>query len=59
MSKESTHSAGIRWGLCGKLTDLDHANDVCLLGHSTRPMQIMLEKLGNEAAKVGLNINVN
>jgi len=59
MSKVITNSAGIRWGLCGKLTDLDYANDVCLLAYSTRSMQIRLEKLENEAAKVGLNINVN
>ena len=28
MSKVSTNSAGIRWGLCGKLTDLDCADDM-------------------------------
>jgi len=35
MSKVSTISAGIRWGLCGKLTDLDYADDISLLAHST------------------------
>jgi len=57
--KESTNSAGIRWGLCGKLTDLDYANDLCLLARSTRAMQIMLERLENKATKVGLKININ
>jgi len=49
MSKVSTNSAGIRWGLCGKLTDLDYADDICLLAHSAQAMQIMLERLENEA----------
>ena len=35
MTKVTKHSAGIRWGLCGKLTHLDYANDICLLAHST------------------------
>jgi len=59
MYKESTNSAGIRWGLCGKFTDLDYADDICLLAHSIRAMQIMLERLKNEVTKVGLKININ
>jgi len=39
MSTVSTNSAGVKWGLCGKLTDLDYADDICLLAHSTRAMQ--------------------
>jgi hypothetical protein len=31
----------------------------CLLAHSTGAMQMMLERFENEAAKVGLKINVN
>jgi hypothetical protein len=58
MNKVIKNSAGIRWGLCGKLTDLDYADDICLLAHSTRAMQTMLEKIAREAAKVGLKINV-
>jgi hypothetical protein len=38
MSKANKNSAGIRWGLCGKLTDLVYADDICLLAHSTRAM---------------------
>ena len=34
MTKVSKNSEGIRWGLCGKLTDLNYAN-ICLLTHST------------------------
>ena len=59
MSKVSKKSTGIRWGLCGKLTDLDYADDICLLAHSTRAMQTTLEKTVREAANVGLKINVN
>jgi hypothetical protein len=51
--------AGIRWGLCGKLTDLDYADDICLLAHSTRVTQITLERLAREAAKVDLKINIS
>jgi len=35
MSKVSRESEGIRWGILGKLTDLDYADDMCLLTHST------------------------
>jgi hypothetical protein len=59
MTKIMKHSAGIRWGLCGKLTDLDYADDICLLAHCTRATQTVIEKIAREAAKVGLKINVN
>jgi len=52
MTKVTKNSAGIRWGLCGIFTDLDYADDICLLAHSTRAMQTMLEKIAREAAKV-------
>jgi hypothetical protein len=55
MSQASKNSAGIRRGLCGKLTDLDYADDICLLAHSTRAMQTMLERVDREAAEVGLD----
>ena len=38
--------------------DLDYADDICLLTHSTRTMQKILERLGKESAKAGLMINV-
>jgi len=44
-STVSKESEGIRWGIWGKLTDLDYADDKCLLTHSTRTMQKMLERL--------------
>jgi hypothetical protein len=59
MSTVSKNSAGVRWGLCGKLTDLDYADDKCLLAQSTRATLIMLKRLENEASKVGLKINVS
>jgi len=51
-------SEGIRWGIWGKLMDLDYADDICLLTLSTRTMQKMLETLEKESAKAGLKINV-
>jgi len=39
MSKVCKESEGIRWGIWGKLMDLDYADDICLLTHSTRTMQ--------------------
>ena len=35
MSKVSKESEGIRWGIWGKLTDVDYADDICLLTHLT------------------------
>jgi len=43
MSKVSKESEGIRWGIWGKLMDLDYADDIRLLNHSTQTMQKMLE----------------
>jgi hypothetical protein len=45
MTAVAKNSAGVRWGLCDKLTDLDYADDICLLTHSTRAMQTTLERL--------------
>jgi hypothetical protein len=59
MTKVIKNSAGIRWGVCRKLTDLDYADDICLLTHSTRAMQTTLKKIARETTKVGLKINVN
>ena len=59
MSKVSKNSVDIRWGLCGKLTDLDYADDIRLLAHSTREKQKMLERIEREAAQMGLKIYVN
>ena len=56
MSKACKESEGIRWGIWGKLMDLDYANDICLLTHSTRIMQKILERLGKESAKAGLTL---
>ena len=58
MTKVRKNSEGIRWGLCDKLTDLNYADDICLLIHSTWNKKIMLERIEKESAKVGLKINV-
>jgi hypothetical protein len=58
MAKVCKESEGIRWGMWDKLMDLDYADEICLLTHSTRTMQKVLERLEKESAKVGLKINV-
>ena len=49
---------GIRWGLVGRLEDLDFADDLCLLSEAHGEMQTKFEVLIKEAGKVGLTINV-
>jgi len=58
MSKVCKETEGIRWGIWGKLMDLDYADDICLLAHSTRTMQKMLERLEKESTKAGLKIDI-
>ena len=58
MTKASKNSEGIRWGLYGKLTDLNYGDEILLLTHSTRNTQIMLDRMEKESAKVSLKINV-
>ncbi|KAJ4442748.1 hypothetical protein ANN_04339 [Periplaneta americana] len=50
---------GIRWGLSGRLEDLDYADDICLLAHSFKDMKAKLQQLEKEAQKAGLQININ
>jgi len=40
---------GIRWGLNGRLEDLDFADDICLLSAKFRDMVIKMAKLREEA----------
>jgi hypothetical protein len=40
---------GIRWGLNGRLEDLDFADDICLLSARFRDMEIKMTKLREEA----------
>jgi len=47
---------GITWRT-GKLTDLDFANDIALIGDSPVALQNMTIELLDNAAKVGLRIN--
>jgi hypothetical protein len=58
MAKVCKEPEGIRWGIWDKLMDLDYADDICLLTHSTRTMQKVLKRLEKESAKAGLKINV-
>ena len=45
---------GIRWGLVGRLEDLDFADDLCLLSEAHGEMQTKLGDLIKEAGKAGL-----
>ena len=48
---------GIRWTLTSLLEDLDYADDIVLLSHSSSDMQDKDERLNLFAQQVGLNIN--
>ncbi|KAJ4428965.1 hypothetical protein ANN_25961, partial [Periplaneta americana] len=59
LRRVSVSHRGIRWGLSGRLEDLDYADDICLLAHSFKDMKAKLQQLEKEAQKVGLQININ
>ena len=48
---------GIQWTLLTQLDDLDFADDLALLSHNHRQMQNKTNRLVEESAKVGLQIN--
>ncbi len=52
---------GITWDMCNqrKLCDLDYADDICLLAHTHADMEHLLQRLEQEAALVGLKINID
>jgi hypothetical protein len=50
---------GIQWGLTNKLTDIDYADDICVLCQRAGDMQDKLTALAEEGQKVGLKINTN
>ena len=49
-------SFGIKWN-AARLTDLDFADDLALLGDTPESLQAMTDNLASMAAKVGLRIN--
>jgi hypothetical protein len=52
-----TGKRGIRWGLTGRLDDLDYADDICLLSQSFKDMAEKIDNLQREATTAGLKIN--
>ena len=48
---------GIRWSLTSVLEDLDYADDIVLLSHSSGDMQDKTDRLNIFAQQVGLNIS--
>jgi hypothetical protein len=50
---------GIQWGLTNKLTDIDYADDICILYQRAGDMQDKLNTLAEEVQKVGLKVNTN
>ncbi|KAL9983368.1 hypothetical protein ACROYT_G005527 [Oculina patagonica] len=48
---------GIRWTLSDVLSDLDFADDICLLVHRHTDMQAMTEGLASTAAVLGLKVS--
>ena len=57
--RESTKDSrtGIKWNLISYLEDLDFADDLCLMSQKQQHMQQKTNKLAEEAAKTGLQIN--
>jgi hypothetical protein len=49
---------GIQWTLTKKLDDLDFADDLALLAHTSAQMQEKTSKIAENSAKVGLHLNV-
>ena len=49
---------GIKWNLTQYLEDLDFADDLCLLSQNHQHLQSKTNKLVEEAAKTGLNVNI-
>ncbi|RUS72802.1 hypothetical protein EGW08_019439 [Elysia chlorotica] len=49
---------GIQWTFARQLEDLDFADDICLLSHRYQDAQAKLSRLAGEAAKTGLQINI-
>ncbi len=50
-------SEGIQWTPFEKLSDLDYADDICLMTHSLQDVKNKLEVLAANASRIGLNIN--
>ncbi|KAL5007014.1 hypothetical protein ScPMuIL_015820 [Solemya velum] len=57
-SSLSDKNAGIRWTLFSYLEDLDHADDLALLSNLENNMQDKTSRLQQNAASIGLNINI-
>ena len=57
-SSLSEGNTGIRWTLFTHLEDLDYADDLALLSHLEKNMQDKTIRLQQNAASIGLNINI-
>ncbi|WP_353804788.1 reverse transcriptase domain-containing protein, partial [Acinetobacter baumannii] len=52
-----TEQTGIQWTLTRVLEDLDYVDDICLISQKHEHMQSKTDRLAQEAAKTGLEIN--
>ncbi|XP_073820604.1 uncharacterized protein [Musca autumnalis] len=59
MAAATRELGGIIWGLNGRLTDLDYADDICLLSHQNSNMQHQINQVQEYAQRAGLHINVS
>lgn len=59
LTKATENVRGIRWTLTSHLTDLDYADDICLITQSFTDMKILLSALTSAATETGLKINTN
>lgn len=58
MTKAMQDGRGIRWGLHGSLSDLDYADDICIMTHSFDDMTAKLQQLSDITEEAGLKINI-
>ena len=57
MNRANCREAEITWVYGKKLSDLDFADDIALICDNHADMQDLTNKVENEAAKVGLQLN--
>lgn len=58
LAKVDQNRDGLRWTLTSHLSDLDYADDICLMSHTFEGVSRQLTTLAREASKIGLRINI-
>ena len=58
LTRSTGDNTGIQWTLNSQLDDLDYADDLALLSHTRAQMQTKTDKLCENSAMVGLQVNI-